>query len=242
MTKLSDILHAISKKLPIVFEDLNFKIIGISCLNIKDLGIYDNSQLNANDIARSSIAEFQLGVCDNKKPYFSSKCIYDRLNKTLIPMIEKEFKSSGMEVSLYLDDGDYPIDLKSDYRGDTTSLYVKMVPNYTDEEISKIESNIVKIIKTEINKHMPMKVGQRTIVKLSKEVDVSIDNISFVITNNSDEIKTNYSGIFNQLIAFIGDIIRSKQLNKLYQFGISDNGYLEEYNEISISMDVSFKQ
>ena len=101
----------------------------------------DDIIANPINFTRDDIATFELNYIDKNKPIPNHNTCVKILNNTVINDIKQLLLKNGIRINLIIDNGDYPIDLKSDYRGHDAYLYADLKNNSAD--IQKYENGAV---------------------------------------------------------------------------------------------------
>ena len=118
------------KLIPIKFEKENLQITGIKFIQEKDIKMYKNDIIkNPLDFFNDSIITFELDYIDKNRSIPNHKMCVKILNDQIVNKIKQILSKNGINVNLIIDNGDYPIDLKSDYRGHEAELCVVIKNN-----------------------------------------------------------------------------------------------------------------
>ena len=214
------------KKKPIKFEKENLQITGIRCTDVGDIeSMKDDIIANPINFTRDDVATFELNYIDKNKPIPNHNTCVKILNNTVINDIKQLLLKNGIRTNLIIDNGDYPIDLKSDYRGHDAYLYADLKNNSADIQKYEKEFNSFceKIFKSFIGKKLRKK---STITKI-KAYNNNFSDGMHIICDNLDDVKDNYNLICD-LENKINKAITACPLTKLYDIKFVEDGYYED--------------
>ena len=162
------------------FNDENFQITDVEYIIYKPE--YKKDVLSDPDswftgCGRGGVIEFELDYIDKSKPIPNhNKCCYT-LYKTVIGDLARYLKSKGLPVpKMILNNGDYPIDLRSDYRGHEITLYFEFDSNA--KEILGIVDNFNHYIGDKFKSFVNTNIEQELFITDFDFREVDRDNIA----------------------------------------------------------------
>jgi hypothetical protein len=214
------------KQIPIKFEKENFRITNISYISVGDVKKFkDDIYSDPLDfIYRGGIVNFELYYIDKTKHVPNHNECVKTMNATVVNTIKQNLLKNGFRVDLFLDNGDYPIDLQSDYRGKEISLFVKLKDN--SENIKKYEKEFNSFCEKAFKPFIGKKLGQKsTIIKIEP-----YDNYSdgmHVICDNLDDVDNDYDLMY-ELENKFNKAIANCPLAKIYNIKFVEDGYYED--------------
>ena len=211
------------KLIPIKFEKENLQITGIKFIQEKDIKMYKNDIIkNPLDFFNDSIMTFELDYIDKNKPIPNHKACVNILNNQIVNKIKQILSKNGINVNLVIDNGDYPIDLKSDYRGHEAELCVVIKNNsdIADKHDEMFDKYCNQVFKSLVGK----KIKNSTITSIEPYDNYS--NGICVMFNTLDEFDEDYDLVY-ELEDIINKTISSCPLNKIYDIKFIEDGYYE---------------
>lgn len=213
----------LKNKKPIKFEKENFQITDIKCIGENELkGLKDEIYADPIDFLRGGIVELELNYIDKNKPIPNHNICVKTLNKSIVNEIKQILIKNNIRVNLFLDNGDYPIDLKADYRGHEISLFVDMKNNSTD--IEKHEKEFDLFCEKAFKQFIGTKLKQKSTIIAIKPYDAThFSNGLFVVCDNLDDL-TDYNILYEFENKF-NKLISSCSLNKIYEIQFQEDGY-----------------
>ena len=213
----------LEKLMPIKFEKENLQITGIKFIQEKDIKKYKNNIIkNPLDFFNGSIMTFKLNYIDENKSIPNHKTCVNVLNDKIVNKIKQIFSKNGIKVDLIIDNGDYPIDLKSDYRGNEAGLHVVIKNNSTvaDKHDKMFDEYCQQAFKKLIGK----KIKNSNITSI--EPYDSYSNGICVMFYTLDDFDNDYDLVY-ELEDIINKTISSCPLNKFYNIWFEEDGYYE---------------
>ena len=211
------------KLIPIKFEKENLQITGIKFIQEKDIKMYKSDIIkNPLDFFNDSIMTFELDYIDKNKPIPNHKACVNILNNQIVNKIKQILSKNGINVNLVIDNGDYPIDLKSDYRGHEAELCVVIKNNsdIADKHDEMFDKYCNQVFKSLVGK----KIKNSTITSIEPYDNYS--NGICVMFNTLDEFDEDYDLVY-ELEDIINKTISSCPLNKIYDIKFIEDGYYE---------------
>ena len=211
------------KLIPIKFEKENLQITGIKFIQEKDIKMYKNDIIkNPLSFFNDSIMTFELDYIDKNKPIPNHKACVNILNNQIINKIKQILSKNGINVNLVIDNGDYPIDLKSDYRGHEAELCVVIKNNsdIADKHDEMFDKYCNQAFKSLVGK----KIKNSTITSIEPYDNYS--NGICVMFDTLDEFDEDYDLVY-ELEDIINKTISNCPLNKIYDIKFIEDGYYE---------------
>ena len=211
------------KLIPIKFEKENLQITGIKFIQEKDIKMYKSDIIkNPLDFFNDSIMTFELDYIDKNKPIPNHKACVNILNNQIVNKIKQILSKNGINVNLVIDNGDYPIDLKSDYRGHEAELCVVIKNNsdIADKHDEMFDKYCNQVFKSLVGK----KIKNSTITSIEPYDNYS--NGICVMFDTLDEFDEDYDLVY-ELEDIINKTISSCPLNKIYDIKFIEDGYYE---------------
>ncbi len=225
---ISQFCDNLRKQKPIKFEKENFQITDIRCIGT-NIGIHELKNLkndiynNPIDFLRGGIVELELDYIDKNKSIPNHNICVKTLNNSIVNEIKQILIKNGIHVNLFLDNGDYPINLKSDYRGNEISLFVDIKNNSAD--IEKHEKEFDLFCEKAFKQFIGTKLKQKTtITKIEPYDSEHFSNGLKVFCNNLDDVAADYN-ILYEFEDKINKLISSCPLNKIYEIQFQEEGY-----------------
>ena len=216
----------LQKRKPIKFEKENLQITDISCVDANTVKSMKNDIIaDPIDFLRSEVVTFELGYIDKNKPVPNHNACVKLLNNTVVNSMKQLLLKNGLHVNLIIDNGDYPIDLKSDYRGDKAYLCVELKNNSAD--IQKYEKEFNAFCEKAFKPLIGKKLGRKsTVVKIEAYNDNFSDGMH-VICDNLDDVADNYDLMYELENKFNKAIVNCP-LAKIYDIKFVEDGYYED--------------
>ena len=211
------------KLIPIKFEKENLQITGIKFIQEKDIKMYKNDIIkNPLNFFNDSIITFELDYIDKNKPIPNHKACINILNNQIVNKIKQILSKNGINVNLIIYNGDYPIDLKSDYRGHEAELCVVIKNN------SAVTDKHDEIFDKYCNQAFKSLVGKKIKNSIIKSIE-PYDNYSngiCVMFDTLEDFDEDYNLVY-ELEDMINKTISNCPLNKIYNIKFIENGYYE---------------
>ena len=211
------------KLIPIKFEKENLQITGIKFIQEKDIKMYKNDIIkNHLSFFNDSIMTFELDYIDKNKPIPNHKACVNILNNQIVNKIKQILSKNGINVNLVIDNGDYPIDLKSDYRGHEAELCVVIKNNsdIADKHDEMFDKYCNQAFKSLVGK----KIKNSTITSIEPYDNYS--NGICVMFDTLDEFDEDYDLVY-ELEDIINKTISNCPLNIIYDIKFIEDGYYE---------------
>ena len=222
---ISRIREDLVKNTPIKFEKENLQITDIACIpedtikSYKKEIIEDPSGFGFNN---GGIMTFKLNYIDKNRSIPNHKICVKILNDQIVNKIKQILSKNGINVNLIIDNGDYPIDLKSDYRGHEASLCVVIKNNsdIADKHDEMFDKYCNQAFKSLVGK----KIKNSTITSIEPYDNYS--NGICVMFDTLDEFDEDYDLVY-ELEDIINKTISNCPLNKIYDIKFIEDGYYE---------------
>ena len=211
------------KLIPIKFEKENLQITGIKFIQEKDIKMYKNDIIkNPLDFFNDSIITFELDYIDKNRSIPNHKMCVKILNDQIVNKIKQILSKNGINVNLIIDNGDYPIDLKSDYRGHEAELCVviKNNSNVADKHDEIFDKYCNQAFKSLVGK----KIKNSTITSIEPYDNYS--NGICVMFDTLEDFNEDYDLVY-ELEDMINKTISNCPLNKIYDIKFIEDGYYE---------------
>ena len=211
------------KLIPIKFEKENLQITSIKFIQEKDIKMYKNDIIkNPLSFFNDSIMTFELDYIDKNRSIPNHKMCVKILNDQIVNKIKQILSKNGINVNLVIDNGDYPIDLKSDYRGHEAELCVVIKNNsdIADKHDEMFDKYCNQVFKSLIGK----KLKNSTITSIEPYDNYS--NGICVMFDTLDEFDEDYDLVY-ELEDIINKTISNCPLNKIYDIKFIEDGYYE---------------
>lgn len=166
---------------------------------------------------------FKFKVLDTHKVIPNAKTIIERLDKTVIKDINNTLKSKGFKNPIVLDtESDYPLNLKSDYRGDTISAYIRLQSN--KDSVNKTVSNFNTFAKSKLQQFVSKDVSDIKITEIeSDDYSCGFSVIALCKTKFNFDVMYELEGLFE-------DALRGFS-SKEYAVNVQEDTYRELGND-----------
>ena len=222
---ISHIRDDLVKNTPIKFEKENLQITDIGCIpedtikSYKKEFIKDPLGFGFND---GGVMTFKLNYIDKNRSIPNHKMCVKILNDQIVNKIKQILSKNGINVNLIIDNGDYPIDLKSDYRGHEANLCVVIKNNsdIADKHDEIFDKYCNQVFKSLVGK----KIKNSTITSIEPYDNYS--NGICVMFDTLDDFDEDYDLVY-ELEDIINKTISNCPLNKIYDIKFIENGYYE---------------
>ena len=218
---MARIKEDIIKNTPIKFEKENLQITGICYIMPEDIVKSRKKEIIENplDYINGSIISFELDYLVKNRSIPDHKTCVKILNDKIVNKIKQILSKNGVNVDLIIDNGDYPIDLKSDYRGHEAHLCVviKNNSNVADKHDELFDKYCNQAFKSLIGK----KIKNSTITSI--EPYDYFSNGMCVSFDTMDEFYDDYDLVY-ELEDILNKCIANCPLNKFYNISFSENG------------------
>ena len=224
---ISQICSELDKKAPIKFEKENFQITHISAISLKNVKSFKKDiYKDPVDFMRGGIADIELDYIDKNKSVPNHNTCVSILEKNIVDNIRQLLQKNSIRANILLDkDTDYPINLKSDYRGNNISLLVKLKNNEAD--IQKHEKEFNDFCEKAFKSFIGKKIKHKSTITGFEPYSDCYSNGVHVYCDNLDDVCDDYNLMY-EFERKLNVAIKNCPLMKLYDIQFVEDGYYDD--------------